>query len=161
MDVRVGLLPHWSQEPPMMCFHTLWPSTSEPRHAHIFHVHPNANTAWGWIVLVYDLSVLFAYRLLYLLACHEGLPWPRVPSRQSQSWDTPQPPPEPLYALHACRHSEGHLTPFAAFLRIVRIVHNLPDDKRLNLSLEYEIQQFWHCGMTGASLQTRPLPLRR
>jgi len=33
----------------------------------------------------------------------------------------------------------------------VRIVHNLPDDKRLNLSLEYEIQQSWHCGMTGAS----------
>ncbi len=111
--------------------------------------------------LLYDLSVLFSCRLLYPFFSpatkayldHEY----QVVSRNLETLLSRLQNPYILFTRAGAVKGISHIrfartdTPFAAFLRIVRIVHNLPDDKRLNLSLEYEIQQFWHRGMTGAS----------
>jgi hypothetical protein len=111
--------------------------------------------------LLYELSVLFAYRLFYPFFS------PATKAYLDHEYQVVSHHPETLlrhlrnpYMLFTCAVAVKPIsymrfartdTPFAAFLRIVRIIHNLPDDQRLNISLEYEVQQFWHRGMADSS----------
>jgi len=60
-------------------------------------------------------------------------------------------PPTTQSILHSIARVERIDTPSAAFIRIVRYIHTLPKQDRINVFLGNEVQAFWRRGITGCS----------